>query len=241
MGKSKASGVGSAERDREAAVRDLIKAMALIKRRPDISREEFARHYEEVHAPLALRYFREWKAYIRNHVVETLRGEEAAFDCISEFWHADWKGIERSMEFNASAAAQPLRDDELSFMDIPANVSFLVSEEVILGDPTCLRAKAPAKAIALVERRSDLGRGEFLAGYEGRDLPRWLDETAPVRCVQNRVEPEAAGVGEAAVECITEVWFGDPEDRRRAIGRFRPEAGSVVFVAVSEFESVCGE
>ena len=221
-------------------MRDLIKGMALIKRRPDISREEFARHYEEVHAPLALNYFRDWKAYIRNHVVETLRGEEPVFDCISEFWHADWKGIERTMEFNASAAAQPLRDDELSFMDIPANFSFLVSEEVILGDPACFGATAPAKAIAFVERRSDVGRDEFLAAYEGRDLPRLLDETTAVRCVQNRVEPEAAVVGEAAVECITEIWFGDPEDRRKAMGSFQPEAGSVMLVAVSEFESDCG-
>ena len=222
-------------------MRDLIKAIALIKRRPDISREQFARHYEEVHAPLALRYFRDWKAYIRNHVVETLRGGEPAFDCISEFWYSDWKGIEDTVKFMASAAAQPLRDDELSFMDTPGNVSFMVSEEVILGDPTCLRAEAPAKAIALVERRSEVDRGEFLAGYEGRDLPRLLDEAAAVRCVQNRIEPEAARVGEAAVECITEIWFGDPEDRRKAMGRFQPEAGSVILVAVSEFVSVCGE
>jgi hypothetical protein len=222
-------------------VRDLIKAIALIKRRPDILREQFARHYEEVHAPLALQFFRDWRAYIRNHVVETLRGGEPAFDCISEFWYSDWKGIEETVKFMASAAAEPLRDDELSFMDRPGNVSFIVSEEVILGDPACFRARAPAKAIAFVERRSDVGRGEFLAGYEGRDLPRLIDEAAAVRCVQNRVEPEAAAVGEAAVECITEIWFGDPEDRREAMGRFQPEAGSLTLVAVSEFESVCGE
>jgi len=222
-------------------VRDLIKAIALIKRRSDISREQFARHYEEVHAPLALRYFRDWKAYIRNHVVETLRGGEPTFDCISEFWYSDWKGIEDTVKFMASAAAQPLRDDELSFMDRPGNVSFMVSEQVILGDPTCFRAKAPAKAIAFVERRSDVGRDEFLAAYEGRDLPRLLDEAAAVRCVQNRVEPEAAAVGEATVECVTEIWFGDPEERRKAMGSFQPEAGSLMLVAVSEFESVCGE
>lgn len=222
-------------------MRDLIKAIALIKRRPDISREQFARHYEEVHAPLALRYFRDWRGYIRNHVVETLRGGEPAFDCISEFWFSDWKGIKDTVEFTASEAAQPIREDELSFMDRDNNVSCMVSEEVILGDPTCLRAEAPAKAVALVERRADVDRGEFLAGYEERDLPRFLDEAAAVRCVQNRVEPEAAGVGEMAVECITEIWFADPEDLRKAVGRFQPDAGSVILLAVSEFESACGE
>jgi uncharacterized protein (TIGR02118 family) len=221
-------------------MRDLIKAIALIKRRPDISREQFARHYEEVHAPLALRYFRDWSGYIRNHVVETLRGREPAFDCISEFWFSSWEGIKNTVEFTASAAAQPLRDDELSFMDRDRNVSFMVSEEVVLGDPMCLRAEAPAKAVALVERRGDVDRGELLAGYEKRDLPRLLDAAAAVRCVQNRVEPEAAVVGETAVECITEIWFEAPEDRLEAMGRFQPEAGSVTLLAVSEFESDCG-
>lgn len=222
-------------------MRDLIKGMALIKRRADISREEFARHYEEVHAPLALPHFRDWKGYIRNHLVETLRGEEPAFDCISEFWHADWKGIESTMKFNASAAAQLLREDELSFMDIPANVSFLVWEDVVLGDPICFGAQAPAKAIAFVSRPSDVARDEFLAAYEGRDLPRLLDEAAAVRCVQNRIEPEAVAVGDLAVECVTELWFDDAEERRRAMESFQPEAGSLMLVAVSEFESDCGD
>ncbi len=61
-----------------------------------------------------------------------------------------------------------------------------------------------------------------------------------MRCVQNRIEPEAARVGETAVECITEIWFDDPEDLRKAMGRFQPEAGSVMLLAVSEFESACG-
>ena len=90
-------------------MRDLIKAIALIKRRPDISREQFAKHYEDVHAPLALRYFRDWRGYIRNHVVGALRGGEPAFDCISEFWFSDLQGVKDTVEFTASAAAQPLR------------------------------------------------------------------------------------------------------------------------------------
>jgi uncharacterized protein (TIGR02118 family) len=221
-------------------MRDLIKAIALIKRRPDISREQFARHYEEVHAPLALRYFRGWKGYIRNHVVETLRGGEPVFDCISEFWFSDLQGIKDTVAFTASEAAEPIRDDELSFMDRANNVSCMVSEEVILGDPASLLASVPAKVVALVERPSGIDRGDFLAYYEGRDLARLLDEANAVRCVQNRVEPEAAVVGGMALECITEIWFDDPEDCRGAMGRFEPEAGSVMLLTVSEFESDCG-
>jgi len=34
----------------------MVKTIALIKRKPGLSREEFIRHYEEVHAPLALKH-----------------------------------------------------------------------------------------------------------------------------------------------------------------------------------------
>lgn len=222
-------------------MRDLIKTIALIKRRPDLSREQFARHYEQVHVPLALRYFRGFEGYIRNHVVEVLVGEEPTFDCISAFWYPDRQALREAVEFLASDAAGPVRDDELSFMDKSRNVFFVAEEEVIMGDRARFRADAPAKAIALVARRDDIGRGEFFEGYEREELSRLLEGSAAVRCVQNRVESEAARASGRAVDCITEIWFGDSEDRRKAMGSFRPELGSATLVAVSESETLCGE
>jgi uncharacterized protein (TIGR02118 family) len=222
-------------------VQDLIKTIALIKRRPDISREEFARHYEEVHVPLALRHFRDWKGYVRNHVVEAPAGREPAFDCISEFWYSDRRGLQRAVEFTTSEAAAPVRDDELAFMDKSGNAFFVATETVIAGDPGRFRADGLAKAIALVKRRAGVQRDEFLASYETKELPRLLAGAAVVRCSQNRIETEVGGASETAFDCITEIWFGDREDRLEAMGRFRPETGSAILVAVSEFESACGE
>ena len=82
----------------------MIKTIAFIKRKSTITREEFARHYEEVHAPLAIKIFPTIKRYARNHIIKTLGGEEPDFDCISEFWFDDEEGIRAVFETWGSAA-----------------------------------------------------------------------------------------------------------------------------------------
>ena len=44
----------------------MIKIMLLVNRKSGISREEFRRHYEEVHAPLASSHLRHLVRYVRN-------------------------------------------------------------------------------------------------------------------------------------------------------------------------------
>ena len=60
----------------------MIKAISLLKRKPGISLEEFSKHYEEVHVPLAMRHF-PFKRYARNYVASP-GAEELGFDCITE-------------------------------------------------------------------------------------------------------------------------------------------------------------
>jgi len=108
----------------------MIKTIAFIKRKSTITREEFARHYEEVHAPLATKIFPTIKKYARNHIVRALDGEEPDFDCISEFWFDDEEGIKAVFETWSSDAGKPIRDDEETFLDRTKTVSFLVDERV---------------------------------------------------------------------------------------------------------------
>ena len=49
----------------------MVKVMFLVKSKPGLSREEFCRHYEEAHVPLALKYFPTFKRYVRNYVITT--------------------------------------------------------------------------------------------------------------------------------------------------------------------------
>ena len=67
----------------------MVKAIALIKRKPGLSREEFVKHYEEVHAPLILGLLTTIKRYARNHIIVPAGAEEPEFDCVTELWYDD--------------------------------------------------------------------------------------------------------------------------------------------------------
>ncbi|MFO8010896.1 MAG: EthD domain-containing protein [Dehalococcoidia bacterium] len=108
----------------------MIKTIALLKRKPGISREEFARHYEEVHAPMAIKLLTVFRKYVRNHVVEVPGVEGPDFDCVSEFWFDSVEDAMEVQEILQSDAARELREDEASFIDSSKTVSFMVDERI---------------------------------------------------------------------------------------------------------------
>ena len=107
----------------------MIKAIALIKRKPGTSQEEFTRHYEEVHAPLAWKHLPMIKRYVRNHVIHMAGTEGLGFDCITELWFDSMEDAAKLMEFVQSDAGQVIRDDEEKFLDRDKIVFFLVDEK----------------------------------------------------------------------------------------------------------------
>ncbi len=107
----------------------MIKGMSLIKRKPGLSQEEFSRHYEEVHVPLALRHF-PFKRYVRNYVISPPDAEEPGFDCITEVWFDTMEDCQAAAEFSISEAYQVISEDEEKFMDRSKIVAFLVEEKV---------------------------------------------------------------------------------------------------------------
>jgi len=108
----------------------MVKAIALIKRKPGLSREEFRKHYEEVHAPMALKYLPSFKRYVRNYVITPPGGEEPEFDCITEIWYDDMQGYQESLGFYGTDAGRILREDDESISDTSKFFFFLVEEKV---------------------------------------------------------------------------------------------------------------
>ena len=108
----------------------MVKAIALIKRKSGLSREEFVEHYEEVHAPLILRLLTTVKRYARNHIIVPAGAEEPEFDCVTELWYDDMEGYKAMGEFWSSEAGKAIRDDEDSFLDRSKLQFFLVEEKV---------------------------------------------------------------------------------------------------------------
>ncbi len=122
----------------------MIKRITISKRKPGLSREEFIKHYEEVHAPLTLKHFPVLR-HARNYIIVPVGAEEPEFDCISESWYADEKALQdiarilggTSANQTVSAAnagyttdiGKLFRDDTMSFTDGNFK-SFLVDERL---------------------------------------------------------------------------------------------------------------
>jgi len=104
------------------------KAIALMPRRPDLTREQFRRYYETRHTPLALRYFR-FRKYVRNHL---LTAPDIGFDCVSEFWP---RRLDETFALMQTSVGERMREDERQFTDQPRIVSGLCEEVHLAGDP----------------------------------------------------------------------------------------------------------
>ena len=111
----------------------MIKTIALVKRKPGITRDEFVRHYEQVHAPLMLRYFPTVKRYVRNYPTPLPGTAEPDFDCITEFWFEDRAGATKVLEILGdyqTEVGKVFLADEERFQDREKTRSFVVDERI---------------------------------------------------------------------------------------------------------------
>lgn len=169
----------------------MIRVLTLIGRRADLSRESFRDHYESVHAPLSMALLEGATHYVRDHVAGTLGRTEPFFDVLSEFGYPDESVMQAMMKRLASQEiGDPIRADELRFMDKPRNVYFgLVGiaqhAQLSRGVATkvVLLARAPersdrasfiaehARAIAALPRTSSASTFECVNGPDGARAP----------------------------------------------------------------------
>ena len=110
----------------------MVKVIAMLKRKPGISLEEFRKHYEEVHAPLALNLVSTIRKYVRNYIKTVAFPQNAGelqIDCITEVWFENMEGFQAMMDLASSDGGQAIREDEEKFLD-RANAVYLLVEEV---------------------------------------------------------------------------------------------------------------
>lgn len=112
----------------------MIKSISLLTRRPELTHEDFVRHWVEVHAPLAHAVPR-LKRYVQSHIVaertrpdiETLNVE---IDGIAELWYDSLEDLRFAM---ASPEAKILHDDGATF--IGRIKTFTIEEKLIVPAP----------------------------------------------------------------------------------------------------------
>ena len=179
------------------------KLISIIPRRQDYSRAAFRTYYETRHTPLALKYLRKFRKYVRNHLSLTRAGE-APFDVLTEFWYTD------KMEalVTTDEVAQRLKEDEIAFMDREGTVYFDVAESLLAGPPRGVEPAVSAKLMLLLKRNPEYEQSAFLA-----DLPRLLqngaDEVLRVTLDLPQVTPDAKGVPPA--DAFLSLWPLSPD------------------------------
>jgi len=111
-----------------------LKVIAMLRKRADISREDFIRYYNENHAPLILSLLPGIVEYRRNFTVfdGAYVNEGAApfdFDVLTEIRFQNRAAYDAAMAVAADpTVAQRIADDEENFLDRSGTRMFLVEE-----------------------------------------------------------------------------------------------------------------
>ena len=122
----------------------MIKLVFTLRRREDMTPEEFQRYWRDQHAPLVKRHADALRIrrYVQVHARDTdldeaiagPRGSEPRFyDGVAELW---WESLEElAAAFSSDAgqaAAQELLEDEQRFIDLPRSPLWLGEENVVI-------------------------------------------------------------------------------------------------------------
>jgi uncharacterized protein (TIGR02118 family) len=84
----------------------MIKLIAFVYKRPDMSRDEFLRYWRETHGPLMVKSLPDMRRYIQNHVRPEASQGAAVYDDVAELWFDDLATLQAA--FNSSAAQEML-------------------------------------------------------------------------------------------------------------------------------------
>src|SRR5947207_2941358 len=111
---------------------DMIKSLSLLTRRPELSHEQFMKHWVEIHAPLA-HSVPGIRRYVQNHIkAERTRPDvpalEVAIDGVAELWFDDQAAMDAVMR---SPEMKALHADGALF--IGRIRSYLVEELAVIG------------------------------------------------------------------------------------------------------------
>lgn len=113
----------------------MLKCIALLKRRPDLTKEQFIDYYENHHSVLIRSLFPEILEYRRNYVDlnDLFQFEGSApidFNSVTEMWFEDRATYDRFIEKNRNPeTARRIMEDELNVFDRSATRMFVVEEQ----------------------------------------------------------------------------------------------------------------
>jgi uncharacterized protein (TIGR02118 family) len=191
----------------------MIKIIGFVKRKAGLSIEEFSRYWQEKHAPLGFEVLPDDIRILRyvHHYAVPMEGlGEPIFDGVAEFGFEDMDMFQKWFAWFMSDGGQPLRDDEVNFMDSSRAVVVMVEERVIIpGDDA---REDGIKLIAGVKRKNGLTLDDFKNYWYEKHAPLALKVLPNAPNVQRYVHNYGLameGLGEPAFDGIGELCFED--------------------------------
>ena len=113
----------------------MIKSLSLLTRRPELTHEQFVKHWVEIHAPLAHRV-PGLVRYVQSHIVEERKrpdipSHDVEVDGVAELWYESREAMAKA---HASPEAKALHADGALF--IGRIKTFTIEEKVIIPGRT---------------------------------------------------------------------------------------------------------
>ncbi len=122
----------------------MIKVTFCLRKRPDLTAEEFHDYWLNQHGPIVSRHAETLKIrkYVQQHTLDTpmnallreSRGGPEAFDGVAEVWFNDMATLEAAMSDEAGREGfAALLEDEKNFIDLARSPLWITEEHEILG------------------------------------------------------------------------------------------------------------
>jgi uncharacterized protein (TIGR02118 family) len=107
----------------------MLKFMVVIYRHPELTDEQFRRHLQEIHGPLA-KNLPGLRKYIQNIVCSDPKRKSPAWDAVVELYFDDWSSMEAAWASPQGAASDA---DLPAFADLTRTTWSVVDEVTIVG------------------------------------------------------------------------------------------------------------
>jgi len=187
----------------------MFKLFALIPKKPDISNEQFHRHWREIHAPLALR-IKTVQRYVQSHrLPQSIPGFSASpYEGVAEAW---LDSVETASGFRTNPDyLEGAHKDEPNFIDTSSLTFLLTRENVVVPGPAFAKDTSAVKCLFLVKRKPGMSVAEFQEYWRAKHAPLVPRTPHLLRYVQCHVLPETyESDTPPAYDGVAELWWPD--------------------------------
>lgn len=185
----------------------MIKLLALLPKKSDVSNEQFHRHWREVHALLALR-IKTLRRYVQSHrIPQQIAGfSSAPYEGVAEVWFDTLEtalGLRTNPEYLEGAYR-----DEPNFIETSGLAFLPTQENVVVAGPSFAKDTPAVKGLFLVKRKPGMSVAEFQDYWRNIHAPLVPRTPHLLRYVQCHVLPTMYEADSPpAYDGVAELWW----------------------------------